>query len=308
MKTLLELKKELVADGNISAADVDRLRDRMFGEEGMTRQKGDFLFDLKDSVSRDHADTSFHRLFIDAILSLLLDDEESPGEISEQEAKWLRARIQNKGYFDRTDDQLIDELKRKSINFPNVLNHKSKMARGFEALLYSSRYLAILAVIGSIVASVALFIRGLAVVWDGLCEFASAVAHPGHAPYEKLIEMFVSSVDIFLFAMVLIIFGMGVYELYINKMDLVERKNDSRPTWLQIRNIDDLKSSLGKVILMVLVVSFFKHSLEVGYHNATDLLLSIGIVLVALALHIAHKSSEGHSGENHESGKKGLWT
>ncbi len=88
---------------------------------------------------------------------------------------------------------------------------------------------------------------------------------------------------------------MGVYELFISKIDPVEQKADQRPTWLQIKDIDDLKSSLGKVILMVLIVSFFKHALIVDYKNAMDLLLlAVGIVLIALALHLAHVSTKNN--------------
>lgn len=106
-----------------------------------------------------------------------------------------------------------------------------------------------------------------------------------------MLEMFISSVDVFLFAMVLIIFGVGIYELFITKIDPVLQKIDGRPSWMQIHNVDDLKSSLGKVILMVLIVTFFKHSIEVEYGNVNDLLkLGVGIVLIALALYITHKS------------------
>ena len=163
------------------------------------------------------------------------------------------------------------------------------MARKFESLLFYSRYLSIFTVIGSLLSACALFIRGSEVVIRGLVDFFKTNGFKYHGEYEKLIEAFVSSVDIYLFAMVLIIFGMGVYELFINKIDPVEKKVDSRPSWLQISSIDELKSSLGKVILMVLIVSFFKHSLDIEYHSATDLLLlAAGIVFLAGALFIAN--------------------
>ena len=66
---------------------------------------------------------------------------------------------------------------------------------------------------------------------------------------------------------------------------------DGCPSWMRISNVDDLKSSLGKVILMVLIVTFFKHSIEVEYGSVNDLLkLGVGIVLIALALFITNKS------------------
>lgn len=295
MKTLSELRKELFANGTISKDEVEKLRDAIFDEEGMTKSKGDFLFELKDTVNKERIHDDFSKLFVDAISSLLLEDEASPGEIDDSEARWLRAKIQSKGYFDSLDDELLDNLRAKSINFPEILNHKNKFVRKFEAGLYFSRYLTILAVIGAALSALALFVKGTFVVALGIKDFFSSFSIESAHDYEGLIEVFVSSVDIYLFAMVLVIFSMGVYELFISKIDPVEQKADQRPTWLQIRNIDDLKSSLGKVILMVLIVSFFKHALIVQYKTAIDLLfLAVGVVLIALALYLVH-SQHKHS-------------
>lgn len=289
MEKLKELKKTVVADGHLSEEDVELLRETLFNDEGMTREKANFIFNLKDIISKEHLTNDFKELFVEAISTFLLEDEESPGEIDDSEAKWLRAKIQTKGYQDSVDILLLENLRKKSINYPEILNFKGKMARKFESLLFYSRYLSIFAVIGSLLSACALFVRGSEVVIRGLVDFFKTNGFKYHGEYEKLIEAFVSSVDIYLFAMVLIIFGMGVYELFINKIDPVEKKVDSRPSWLQISSIDELKSSLGKVILMVLIVSFFKHSLDIEYHSATDLLLlAAGIVLLAGALFIAN--------------------
>lgn len=292
MEDLLEIKKIIVSDGRISTENVEMLRNALFDTEGMTRKKADFLFKFKDTISKEHQISEFKELFIEAITIYLLEDEISPGEIDEKEAKWLRAKIQNKGYHDKLDMLLLENLRKKSINFPEILNFKGNTARKFECLLYHSRYLTIFAVIGSLISALVLFIRGSVVVVRGFIDFINSIDDNLHGNYEKLIEAFVSSVDIYLFAMVLIIFGMGIYELFINKIDPVEKKVDSRPSWLQISSIDELKSSLGKVILMVLIVSFFKHSLDIEYKDSTDLLLlALGILMLAVSLFIANYHS-----------------
>lgn len=289
MEKLKELKRAIVSDGHLSIQDVNLLKESLFNDEGMTKEKANFLFNLKDTISKEHLISEFKELFVEAITVFLLEDEESPGEIDDSEAKWLRAKIQTKGYQDNVDISLLDNLRKKSINYPEILNFKGKIARKFETLLFYSRYLSIFAVIGSLLSACALFVRGSEVVVRGLIDFFRTNGLQYHGDYEKLIEAFVSSVDIYLFAMVLVIFGMGVYELFINKIDPVEKKVDSRPSWLQISSIDELKSSLGKVILMVLIVSFFKHSLDIQYDSAKDLLLlATGIVLLASALFIAN--------------------
>jgi uncharacterized membrane protein YqhA len=158
----------------------------------------------------------------------------------------------------------------------------------FEAILFSTRFVTFLAVIGSILASVALFIVSTIQVIDGLIFFADIIKG-GSRNLEHLVAIFVSSVDGYLFATVLLIFSMGVYELFIDKIDVVSKQKISRPNWMLINSIDDLKSSLGKVILMILIVSFFEHSLNIKYADISDLLfLSIGILLIAAALFLTH--------------------
>jgi uncharacterized membrane protein YqhA len=298
---LTQLRKTIFANGNIDAEDVRKLREAMFSDEGMDRRKADFLFEVKDTVAKEKQHATFKNLFIEAITSYLLEDEDSPGEIEEGEAKWLRARIQYKGKMDSIDELLLKNLRMKSINFPQTLNYKSATAKFFEQTLYWSRYLSILAVVGSIAAGVAIFIRSSIIVCDGLYQFCTTLSSTDEHVIDQLLAKFVESVDLYLFAMVLIIFGMGIYELFINKIDPVERKTDSRPTWLRISSIDDLKSSLGKVILMVLIVSLFRHSLTLKYESVVELLeLAVAIVLVAAALYVAHASPHGHESKEKE--------
>lgn len=302
MASFKEFKKELFADAQLSEKDVQKLHDFLYDDEGMTREKGDFLFELKNSMSYDHTPENFKVLFVEAISILLLEDDISPGEIDDSEARWLRARMQSKGYPDRLNRRLLDNLKKKSINFPEILHYKGKYTRMFENTLYFSRYLTIFAVIASIISSVILFIKGTLVAIGTLSLFVgktdvgnSLIVTDAKAlgDYEEILVGFISSVDIYLFAMVLLIFGMGIYELFINKIDPIERQTDERPSWLQVSSIDDLKSSLGKVILMVLIVNFFKYTIDAhnAFSESLDLLyLAIGVVLVSLALFIANKS------------------
>lgn len=301
-----DLRKRIFANGKITPEDVILLREVLLAEQTMDREKGNFLFDIKDNTSRSNQCDDFKNLFIEAITTLLLDDENSPGEISEEEAKWLRAKIRFKGYTDKTDDMLINNLKHKSINWPKILSFKSKTAKSFEKVLYFSRFLTLLSVIGSLVSAVVLFVYGTINVYVAFRGFLSHPVSTGHAQLGELLAVFVSSVDVYLFAMVLIIFGMGVYELFISKIDPVETKLDSRPSWLRITSIDDLKTSLGKVILMVLIVSVFEHSLSIDYDKSIDLLYaSVAVVLVAVALYVTHLSNHKEvGGEKEKKDKK----
>lgn len=305
MDRLEELRDDIIRQNSFTQEDVDALAELIRADGGMDLKKANILFEIKEHV-KGKAPSSFRKLFVNSITKFLLEDEDSPGKIDRDEAQWLRARIQYMGEFDSYDRALTENLRRRSINFPKILEQKSRHTRTFEKMLYASRYLSILAVIGSIVSSVALFIRGGMVIFESIRSFFISLSAGEVDPnYEKMFEELVSSVDIFLFALVLIIFGVGVYELFITKIDPVERENDTRPSWLKIGSVDDLKSSLGKVILMVLIVAFFKHTLELSkdqWGPTTLLYLSIGILLIAGALYLTHKS--GKEGEEEDRDKE----
>jgi uncharacterized membrane protein YqhA len=168
----------------------------------------------------------------------------------------------------------------------------------FECILFNCRFVTIVAVLGSLLASIAMFAKATMQVINGIL----ALFHEMHLPTgnvevghdnSSLVALFVSSVDEYLFATVLLIFSMGLYELFISKLDPASRKKDTRPNWLRIESIDDLKGSLGKVILMILIVSFFQYSLHVEFKTALDLLLlGVGILLISAALYLVHLQHE----------------
>ena len=65
---------------------------------------------------------------------------------------------------------------------------------------------------------------------------------------------------------------------------------------LIIRNLDDLKDRLAKVVLLILVVKFFQHAQRMSFNTPTDLMqLSIGVLLIAAALYLSHRHSHNDS-------------
>src|SRR5688572_3269460 len=156
----------------------------------------------------------------------------------------------------------------------------------FETFLFNSRLIVILAVLGSLTSSVLMFVRGAILIFHSAKDFLHHWKDP-HS--EDLSISLISSVDSFLFATVLLIFAMGIYELFISKIDPASRNEDSRPNWLQIHSLDDLKSAVGKVILMILIVRLFESAVKMKYDQPLHLLwLGLAILFVAAALYLQH--------------------
>jgi uncharacterized membrane protein YqhA len=170
------------------------------------------------------------------------------------------------------------------------------LERVFEFILFNTRFLTIIAVISSLIASAMMFIKGGILVYQGTILMFHHMANISEVSLsDNIVATFISSVDNFLFATVLLIFSMGLYELFVSKIDPAGRTENSRPNWLNITSLDDLKGYLGKVILMILIVSFFEKSLEIEFKTALDLVyLGIGIALVSLALFLTHAGQNHH--------------
>lgn len=161
----------------------------------------------------------------------------------------------------------------------------------FESVLWRSRFFTLLAVTFSMLGAVILFIVASLDIWGVLVliwEMIFHHAHPEHL-HEDVVSAIIGAVDLFLIAIVMLIFSMGVYELFISKIDEAE-SSDSGSEVLKIHSLDQLKDKIAKVIVMVLVVSFFQRVLHTKYVGALEMLYFSGsILLLALALYFLHK-------------------
>ncbi|SFV79139.1 membrane protein [hydrothermal vent metagenome] len=164
----------------------------------------------------------------------------------------------------------------------------------FEKLLWGSRYMVFAAVISSLLLSLLLFVVTAIDVTGLLAHAPDYLAASADARKLLKIEMVahtVGAIDGFLLATILLIFSLGLYELFISDIDAAKQSGQSVKV-LVINSLDDLKSKLAKVILMILVVTFFEVSLSMSFTSALDLVyFSLGILMVSLALYFGSKSS-----------------
>jgi hypothetical protein len=121
MKTLEELKKDLLADGIIDAAEVKELEAVLYEDGIIDKDEADFLFELNNAVSGKANAPEWKDFFVKAITSFVLDDEQSNGEVDDDEAKYLYDQIKGDGQIDDIEKALLENIKAKSKNFPSLL-------------------------------------------------------------------------------------------------------------------------------------------------------------------------------------------
>ena len=175
MTTLKEIRKDAIEIGYIDQSIIDRLQEEIQSDQQISLEEANFLFTIKKQFANKKNSPNWRTFFIDTITRFLLEDEDSPGVVDEQEAQWLRAHIQSQGSLDRTDQLLLSELRTRSINYPSILNFKSRKTLLFEQFLYGTRFTTFLAVVGSLIASIVLFAKGTINISRGVYYFFTNV-------------------------------------------------------------------------------------------------------------------------------------
>ncbi len=172
---------------------------------------------------------------------------------------------------------------------PATRNSVKQLERFFEDLLWNSRFLTLIAVVASLIGALVMFaVAGLDVLslFGQVAQYASHALSDAqhHALRAKIVANVAQFIDGFLFALVLIIFALGIYELFIGRIDAAEH-SELAERILVIHSLDELKDKLAKVIFLILIVRYFEYALDTEINTPLELLsLAAGILFIAVAI------------------------
>ena len=156
------------------------------------------------------------------------------------------------------------------------------MSGKFEKILWSVRYITILSVILSIIAAFTLIILGS---WD-IVEaviFYNPLFDDSISNNNDLLFKIISAIDLFLIGIVLLIFGFGIYELFVSEIDFANAKFTE--STLKIRDLDQLKNKIIKVVIIVLIVKFFEKVLKFSENFTTPMdILYFGLSILSICI------------------------
>jgi uncharacterized membrane protein YqhA len=160
----------------------------------------------------------------------------------------------------------------------------------FERALWSLRFIVILGVIFGALSAIVLFVTGSLEIYHILVSLALDAVHP--PTHEQILVGIIGAVDFYLIGLVLIIFTFGIYELFISEIDIA-RVEGGFGSILDIENLDDLKNKIIKVIIMVLIVTFFQRILSMEFTTSIDMLaMAFSICLICAGVYFLGK--HGH--------------
>ena len=156
----------------------------------------------------------------------------------------------------------------------------------FEKAMWKTRLFVLFPVVFGLIGAIILFIVASVDIFEVLVYTLDVYLNGLHPEnfHEEIVSKIIGAVDLYLIAVVMLIFAFGLYELFISKIDAAENSKSGNNI-LAIHSLDQLKDKIAKVIVMVLIVSFFQKVLHTSYDGALQMLyfaLSIGILSAGL--------------------------
>jgi uncharacterized protein (TIGR00645 family) len=168
-------------------------------------------------------------------------------------------------------------------------------------ILRISRYLIIIAVVGAYIVAAILIVYGGVLLVNILIDIFLTTPHFSANADRKLMLECIQLIDIFLLGTAFYIVALGLYELFITR-------HPSTPSWLSVRDLDDLKAKILGVIIVILSVYFLEQVINWdGKRDVLDLGIGEAIMISAIVLTITfHGKHSSASITEKTTGRSGI--
>jgi uncharacterized membrane protein YqhA len=161
----------------------------------------------------------------------------------------------------------------------------------FQRLLWVNRLLVLVAVVAGLVLAVgAAYMATVDIVYFAGLLLQYADSSLGSQAREELqteiVTAIVKVLNGYLISAILIVFSLGLYELFVGKIEAAEG-SETASRLLYVSSLDDLKDKVARLILLVLTIEFFQRALHLRYDSSLDLLyLAGGVLLISGAFYL----------------------
>jgi uncharacterized membrane protein YqhA len=158
-------------------------------------------------------------------------------------------------------------------------------------MLGTSRYLVILGVLGTFVASATMFAYGVVYTIKLVLDVAT-LTYGAEKGAKQLSVAMIEVIDLFLLATAVYLVSQGLYELFINP-DLAV------PAWMKTASLDHLKARVLGVIIVLLAVTFLGSAVTwAGGWDIAAYGFAIAVVIVSLVLTLRLIHAERHPNDS----------
>lgn len=160
-----------------------------------------------------------------------------------------------------------------------------------EFILWNSRFFTIIPVVFGLLSVLKCFLLGTVEIYHGIQEnifFHDEVFDSKEST--EVVSNIMGGIDLYLIGIVLLIFSLGIYELFISQIDF-RLKSEARHV-LVTTSLEELKGKILQVIIVALIVNLFKQMLNIEIKSSVDIIyVSTSILLVALSSYLMYSQN-----------------
>ncbi|MGM1054189.1 MAG: YqhA family protein [Pseudomonadota bacterium] len=167
---------------------------------------------------------------------------------------------------------------------------QGRWERRAERWLWNSRYLVMLAVIPSLLGALVLFLIGTLDILTLTIDAATYYLVGGTVDiHDTLVPRIVLAVDIYLVAIVLLIFGLGVYRLFVSPIEQAESHAPQHP--FNVGSFDELKDKIARVVILAVIIEFFRAVVDIRFQTPLEAIyLALSVLALAGALYLMSRT------------------
>ncbi|WP_211116071.1 YqhA family protein [Methylophaga sp. SB9B] len=152
--------------------------------------------------------------------------------------------------------------------------------------MWKSRFLVLIAVVSSLIGSLVLFVVGtLDILKVGLSAVNYYLGRSEQDIHEFIVTDIILAIDIYLVAVVLLMFGAGVYRLFISPIDQSEENGVAHP--FNIQTFDELKDKIVRVVILAVIIEFFRAVVDIQFITPLDAIyLALSVLALAASVYL----------------------
>lgn len=166
----------------------------------------------------------------------------------------------------------------------------NKIEKKFEQFLWQSRFLVLIAVLASLLGALLLFVVGTLDIIEVVIQAASYyLGNSSVDIHDFIVTDIIIAIDIYLIAVVLLIFGLGIYRLFVSTIDESEQHGKNHP--FNVQSFDELKDKIVRVVILAVIIEFFRAVVDIRFSTPLDgIYLALSVLALAASLYLMGKS------------------
>ncbi|XP_044475845.1 uncharacterized protein LOC123203525 [Mangifera indica] len=162
-----------------------------------------------------------------------------------------------------------------------------------ERVIVDCRFFTLFAVAGSLVGSVLCFLEGSFLVLKSYFQFFNTL--PPNTDQGHMVHLIIEAIDVFLVGTAMLIFGVGLYAMFVGSKNIAEKKEHSGsnlfglfhmkrlPKWVEMESVWEAKSKIGHAVMMILQVGVLEKFNTIPLVSSLDMVCFAGAVLISSA-------------------------